>query len=506
MTPSSNLFDIIHSLTASEKRYFKVFSSTHVIGNKNNYVKLFDAYCELPGDQPYDEAGFKKKLTTKKWAKNFAVEKKFLEDMLMKAMRAYNAEKSSEGALNDIISNIHFLYNKGLISAATKELNKGITMANEMENLPSLIILYQLKLNLTRITHSLSDIEIAEADLAEETRILTLLDNERKVVHARRKIYNLYRSNLLKKNLEEIKKTISELELMEQKQTLTFKARVSIFFMRAMVAEKENRFEDAMREYEQANAMWKKNELKLHESYSTLRIILTNYLACAHRAARYDVYPATIKQIESLPIESSGHLVDTFVATKCILIVYLLNTDKREGAEELIDEVEEGLKKYKDQIVGDQFIHIHTNICFLLFRIRKYEKLIDALNRTFVLIGREEKLHQLTYFLKLFEIMAQFSLKNYDVIDYQIRNMERWMKEHKLGEKFTDIFLKSLPDMRLEQNYNTIKNQLATIECSAGFNGFKEMIFEWIDANQPNPKTKAKGLASASQLARRSQQ
>ena len=505
MTPSSNLFDIIHSLTASEKRYFKVFSSTHVIGNKNNYVKLFDAYCELPSDQPYDEAAFKKKLTAKKWAKNFAVEKKFLEDMLMKAMRAYNAEKSSEGALNDIIANIHFLYNKGLISAATKELNKGIAMANEMENLPSLIILYQLKLNLTRITQSLSDIEIAEADLAEETRILNLLDNERKVVHARRKIYNLYRSNLLKKNLEEIKMTTSELEILEQKQTLTFKARLSMFFIRAMVAEKENRIEDAMREYEQANAIWRKNELKLHESYSMLRMILTNYLACAHISARYDVFPATIKQIEGLPIESSGHAVDTFLATKCMMIAYLLNTENRDGAEELIKEVDAGLKKYKDQIAGQQYIFTYTNVCFLLFRIRKYNKLIDNLNLTYGLIGRDEKFHQMTYFLKLCELMAQFSLKNHDVMNYQIRNMERWMKEHKLGEKFVEVLLKSLPEMTSEASYQKIKTQLATIECTAGFNGFKEMIFEWIEANHPVQKAKAKDSANVTHLARRSQ-
>ena len=122
MTPSTNLFDIIHSLTASEKRYFKIFSSTHIIGFKNNYEKLFNAFCELPADQPYDEAAFKKKLTAKRWTKNFAVEKKVLEDILMKAMRAYNAEKSSEGALNDIIANVHFLYNKGLVNAANKEL------------------------------------------------------------------------------------------------------------------------------------------------------------------------------------------------------------------------------------------------------------------------------------------------------------------------------------------------------------------------------------------------
>src|SRR5271156_2872643 len=186
MTPSSNLFEIIHSLTASEKRYFKVFSSTHVIGNKNNYEKLFNAYLELPANEPYDEAAFKKKRASKTWGKNFAVEKKLLEDQLMKAMRAYNAEKSAEGALNDIIANVRFLYNKGLISAANKELKKGINMAEELENLPSLIILYQLKLNLTRITQTPSDVQAADEDLEAETRILAMLDTERKVVHARR--------------------------------------------------------------------------------------------------------------------------------------------------------------------------------------------------------------------------------------------------------------------------------------------------------------------------------
>ena len=37
------LFDLIHSLTKSEKRYFKLMSSRHTIGDENNYIRLFDA-------------------------------------------------------------------------------------------------------------------------------------------------------------------------------------------------------------------------------------------------------------------------------------------------------------------------------------------------------------------------------------------------------------------------------------------------------------------------------
>ncbi|MBK6611564.1 MAG: hypothetical protein IPG29_11960 [Sphingobacteriales bacterium] len=48
MQKSEPLFDLIKSLTKSEKRFFKIYSSRHVIGNENNYVKLFDAINQQP--------------------------------------------------------------------------------------------------------------------------------------------------------------------------------------------------------------------------------------------------------------------------------------------------------------------------------------------------------------------------------------------------------------------------------------------------------------------------
>ncbi len=482
MTPSSNLFDIIHSLTASEKRYFKVFSSTHVIGTKNNYEKLFNAYCELPADQPYDEAAFKKKLSTKSWAKNFAVEKKFLEEILMKAMRAYNAEKTAEGQLNDIIANVHFLYNKGLVSAANKELQKGIKMAEDLENLPSLITLYQLKLNLTRITQTAADIKTAHEDLEAEARILKMLDVERKVIHTRRKIYNYYIAKTLKKNIGEAKAMMKDLELLEENQPLTYKARISLFFSRSLIAESEGSYEDAMKQYELANTVWKKNELKLHESYSNLRMILSNYLACAHYAERYDVYPAIIEQIESFPIESVSDQANTFLAAKGSRLIYLLNTSDKSGAQKLIEEIEAGLKKFHAQIPRLDIIHITSNICFLHFQTHKYKELISALNPAFNSIGRDEKLQLQLLFLKFLEIMAHFSLKNYDLLDYQIRNTDRWLREHELNSQFTDALLKSFFELRVKSKQGNVRKLLLALACPENLQTLKALVLGWMDS------------------------
>ena len=42
------LFELISSLTMSEKRYFKLFSSRHVIGDSNDYIK--NVYVDIDID------------------------------------------------------------------------------------------------------------------------------------------------------------------------------------------------------------------------------------------------------------------------------------------------------------------------------------------------------------------------------------------------------------------------------------------------------------------------
>ena len=419
----------------------------------------------------------------------------------MKAMRAYNAEKSAEGALNDIIANVHFLYNKGLLNAASKELKKGIELGTKMENLPGLLILYQLKLNLTRVTQTTSDIKTADEDLESETRILKMLDTERKVVHARRKIFNFYITGQLKKKVTEVKIIMEELDKLDTKHSLTYKAQMSLLFLKAMIAEKEGRYLDAMKQYDQANTIWKKNELKLHESYSNLRVILQNYLACSHYAERFDVYPNIIKQIEEFPVQNVNEEADTFVVAKGARLVYLLNTPNKTDAAHLINEIEYGLNKFRSQIPRQETIYFYSNICMLQFQVLNYPGLVKSLNNAFAVIGRDDKMYSILFFLKFLEIMAQLSLKNYDLLDYQIRNTDRWLHEHNLNEAFTDLLIKSFSSLRAGARYLSIQNRIAEFNCSDNLKLLKSLVLDWIQINFGANKNSISGKSSVNQLA-----
>ena len=60
MKASNELHQLIKSMNMSEKRHFKIHSSRHVMGERNNYMHLFDAVVR---QETYDETKIKKQFS-----------------------------------------------------------------------------------------------------------------------------------------------------------------------------------------------------------------------------------------------------------------------------------------------------------------------------------------------------------------------------------------------------------------------------------------------------------
>ena len=65
------LYDLIHSMTMSEKRYFKIYSSKHVIGETNDYIQLFNA---ISTQTVFNDG----ELKNNTFVKNLSAEKNYL--------------------------------------------------------------------------------------------------------------------------------------------------------------------------------------------------------------------------------------------------------------------------------------------------------------------------------------------------------------------------------------------------------------------------------------------
>lgn len=127
----SSIFSFIHSLTPSEKRYFKLYAQRQVQSRNTHYLNLFEA---INNQEKYDEEELQKKFRKETFIKQFGVTKNYLFTMLLKSMQEYNEENFIEWKIRNLYLQIKILASKGLDTEAAKLIKKTKELAWQYEH------------------------------------------------------------------------------------------------------------------------------------------------------------------------------------------------------------------------------------------------------------------------------------------------------------------------------------------------------------------------------------
>ena len=146
------VFSLIKSMTQSEKRYFRRYSSLHSEQKDNNYVQLFD---RMESMKNYDESALAKKIANK----HFAQLKRHLLIKLLESLRAFNKARGIENNLHHLISNHYVLKDKGINKQSKKELYKAKQLSSQTERHYDLIKTMQIE---TIVLREEKDLEALE--------------------------------------------------------------------------------------------------------------------------------------------------------------------------------------------------------------------------------------------------------------------------------------------------------------------------------------------------------
>src|SRR5688572_25315339 len=129
---SNSLFELVKSLNKAEKRYFKVYSSRHTIGEENGYIKLFD-YIEKMDE--YDEEVLFKDFKGQPLLNKFSITKARLYTNVLKSLDSFYSNSSIDAQLFRQIHSADILFNKGLYAQAEKLLSSVEKQAEKYERL-----------------------------------------------------------------------------------------------------------------------------------------------------------------------------------------------------------------------------------------------------------------------------------------------------------------------------------------------------------------------------------
>lgn len=141
MRTQDQLTHLIHSLTASEKKYFKQYIA--LWGSSKKYEALFDAMLKQP---EYDPDALSRRL--RKTKKQIADEKNYLQDVLLKALRNYDESATEEIRLTNAYLEVQALHRRGMHAMALRLLDKIYPELMEMEMHGLFITAYFTRLEL----------------------------------------------------------------------------------------------------------------------------------------------------------------------------------------------------------------------------------------------------------------------------------------------------------------------------------------------------------------------
>ena len=145
MKPTEDLYQLIHSLSKAEKRYFSL-----PLSGKNIYQKIFEI---IEKQDQYDE----KEIAEKLKIRQIHVYKNYLYKLILKSLRSFHAESSESILLFNQLQNFEILFDKGLYKQARKILMRCRAMALAAKNMDILGEIYQMEQKLVFIIPRLKD-------------------------------------------------------------------------------------------------------------------------------------------------------------------------------------------------------------------------------------------------------------------------------------------------------------------------------------------------------------
>ena len=507
MIVSTDLFDLIRSLSKTEKSYFKRNSSTFSAvmspsggqpqvgstargGGGTNYLQLFDA---ISAQDSYNEKELIRHFKGEKFVRQFSVAKNYLYNRILDTMQAYHSSVLSE--VHGLMNRSEYLFEKGLYKQADKLLRMAEKIARKHELHSILISIYELQ----KFDQAIKKREpqTAEKNIgwAQEENIL--LNNHLaflKLLAQTQHVYNLFGKTKNKKYLVAFKKIMSSPLLKEESRALTFNSKRRFYDIHAIynsiLGNEENayHFSKKIISLFDLNPEKKKNAAIRYAGYISNMLLFCHYL---RKYTEMDGYLQKLIDIKSL-LTSKYEKARLFqIYTTNYLSLYC-TTGRFDVTEKLLPSIIAELPEHEKKLAPiDKFL-IFGNIAITFFGLEDYKNCLVWINKIRNELPANTR-PDLDSEIMLMNIIVHNELKHEELIPHLVTSYYRFLSKKELAtkpEKYLMAFLRKLPgantETKLTHSMIQLKTQLDAYKKKEGSNPdytpFFFDIISWLES------------------------
>lgn len=468
-TPSTKLFRLVHSLSGSEKRYFKVFAKKTTSQTSNKYLVLFDA---IDKQSSYDEGALKYLIYGKKDLKTrkFSELKKYLYELILKSLQAFDEKTSIDYQIKSMLNNVRVLAKRSLYPDCKEILQKAKKLAYQHEHFLSLLEILKWE---KRLAYAESNIAFLnnnlEAIITEEDKILSQINDESKYWSVFFRFLISLKKDAIARTDDKVKELNQYLNNPILKESyLPSTHRSAIIFHRiwGIYHSSTRSYEAYHRTNTELIRLMESKPHFLKEDPSEYISVINNQIFCCGMLHKYSEVHQLLDKIQTVKPVTLDDEYKIFVLYYLNKMVLYTESGEFDKGVALIAEREAQVPKFKKKLFNVNYYFLYS---YLNFGVENYDASLDWLNK---LLDMPPKLvrQDLQSVARIMLLVIHYEMGNLMLLEYLLRSTYRYLKQRNRLYKFEQLILRFIRRSRrafsrveLTEEFITLKKDLEDI-------------------------------------------
>jgi len=454
MKPTSELFELIKSLSKGEKRQFKLHASG---AGPKSYVELFDAIEKM---KEYDEYWLKRKYKNAPFIKYLSVTKRYLYDQILVCLRSNATYSSPEYQAAGIIADILILQKKGLFEQANHKLTKAKKEFTEQQEFKNLYVLHSAEQTLLSRWYDPKKNERLLKHLDEQNRVhkivghmdlMVAVNSRMRVLSSKHKTA---RTDDDKAKALEIAKPLLAIDpdLLESFEAAGNYHR---FFCEYYyyIGEPEKSLQHARAQfplYERQSAIIRK---KFYKRYIG---IFSVYLIACETSKFFDDHSEYLAKLRPM----TNNNLRAFEIWAIHTLSYFNAVGQFDKAVAHIEEIEPHLEAVSVRILRTHVMHFPIQISRAYLGAGDYN---NALKWNLKLLDKDAYQQDIFYFAKITQLICHLELGNFDILESLLRSTYRALYNHNRFFKLQELLLQVIRKLMTMADRRELSRVLAPL-------------------------------------------
>jgi hypothetical protein len=463
------LLQLIKSMTMSEKRFFKIYSSRHIIGNNNNYIELFN-YIDK---HKTEDKSILNKLA---FVKYLSAEKRNLYFQILKSLKAYHAQGNTKMKLLQQIEYADILFTKGLYNNSVELLIKCSKEAYKSEQFSIQYIVNDMLYDIAMKEYRYKDSVSITSEIKKTDEYNINLNYFKELAG------KIYYERLVTGNIRTVKQ-LNNLKKIAQTKVKPISQRAQLFYDSVLLAIAFAE-RNITKEVEIGERI-----IKRYESYP----FLIEYSPTGHLSSLYNLansyesledYNKVLKIIDKIEKTRSNKFHGNNMRYNALAFIYstdlklytLIKIEKYELALKLSSAIEDEIKKYKDKVPVSKLYDVYFLLCKLFIYCGKYKKALFYSNE--LLNDLQFKFREdIMSVIRILNLIIHTELGNNLTTEYLSNSTLKFLQKKNRIFNSEKSIIKTIKQNDKSNSYSVLRKELSVQKK----NPFEATLFELFD-------------------------